>query len=166
MAHVINPLLSGGASGQIGHMFTFDKRGFVRKYVVPANPQSAGQVEARAKLGDIQRELKTLGVVLRAALPASLGYRWNSLLIQYLLNNNAAQWTALTSAYNAFSSGEKSAWATADVATGNVHADGLCLFLAATAVYYVTLAVGGVAEISLPSNSNAATVGAEWVAAT
>ena len=35
MAKVINPLLSGSASGQLGHMMTFDKRGFVRQYVVP-----------------------------------------------------------------------------------------------------------------------------------
>ncbi len=60
MAKVINPLLSGSASGQLGGMMTFDKRGFVRQYVVPSNPKTVGQMAVRDTLGDLQRELRII----------------------------------------------------------------------------------------------------------
>src|SRR3990172_13388437 len=114
MAKVINPLLSGSASGQIGHMMTFDKRGYVRLYVVPLNPQSVNQMAVRNTLGDLQRSLKTLGAILRAQLKAGFGYRWNSVIIGELKANDNAVLDAFVAEFQAFAAPQKAEWATAD----------------------------------------------------
>ncbi len=164
MAKVINPLLSGSASGQFGGQMTFDRRGYVRKYVVPANPKSAGQMAVRGKLGDIQRELKLLGPILRAQLKSGLGYRWNSLIVSELMANGSAKWTALTTTYNAFSAGEKTAWATADTAVGLVNTDGLVFYLVSKALYDVALRITGDGMIPAPVAANSAAVASDWTA--
>jgi len=163
MAKVTMPLMSAIASGRFG-AFVFDKRGHVRVFKAPANPNSAGQQTHRGRMGDIQREVKVIGSTLRAACASGLGYHWNALIVQDLLNNNAAKWISLAASYNAFQVGEKSAWATADVATGNVNADGLVLFLVATALYDISSRLTGSGLVTQPSSSNAGTVGAEWIA--
>jgi len=164
MAKVINPLLSGSASGQFGGQMTFDRRGYVRKYVIPANPQTVGQMAVRGKLGDIQRELKVLGTTMRADLKSGLGYRWNSLIVSELMANNSAKWADLLTAYNAFQAGEKTAWASADPATGLVNTSGFVFYAVAKALYDVALRVSGDGLITNPSASNSATVAGEWVA--
>lgn len=164
MAKVINPLLSGSASGQFGGQMTFDKRGYVRKYVIPANPQSAGQMAVRGKLGDIQRELKLLGTTLRAELKSALGYRWNSLIVSELMANNSAKWDAQVAIYNAFAAGDKTAWATADTAVGLVNTDGLVFYLVAKALYDVALRVHGDGLIPAPVGTNSAAVASDWTA--
>jgi len=164
MAKVINPLLSGSASGQFGGMMTFDKRGFVRKYVIPANPQSVAQMTVRNRLGDIQRELKLLGTTLRADVKLALGARWNSVIISELMANESAKWIADAVTYNAFGGSNKTAWASEDIATGNVNAVGLVFFLVAKSLYDVCLRIGGDGLITQPSETGSATTGSEWVA--
>src|SRR5258707_19172 len=124
MAKVINPLLSGSASGQLGGMMTFDKRGFVRQYVIPANPQTTNQMLVRNTLGDLQRELKDLGPVLRAQLKSGFGYRWNSVIIGELMANGNAALDAYVAEWTAFGSTDKTAWATADHAVPITLTDG------------------------------------------
>jgi hypothetical protein len=165
MAKVVMPLMSGQASGQFNQTLVFQKNNVVRTYVVPANPNSVDQQTVRNRLGDIQRELKTLGVDLRTHLPATLGAHWNSIIIKEICENDAAFWTAKKATYDAFQSGEKTNWATADTALGLVNDDGACLYIVAKALYDVTLRISGAGLITAPVNNNAATVGAEWIAA-
>ncbi len=165
MAKVNGPLFSVTASGQFGHALTYDKRGWVRNYVVPANPKTVAQMTVRNILGDIQRELKTLGTKLRGELKLGLEYRWNSVIIEELMKDDHAKWDALATEYNAFIAGDKTAWATADIATGLVNADGQCLYAVAQATFDVAARLGATITLTDPASANSATVGAEWIAA-
>jgi len=164
MAKVINPLLSGSASGQLGHMMTFDKRGFVRQYVVPANPQSVNQMTVRNTLGDLQRCLKNLGATLRAELKSQFGYRWNSVIIGELMANNNAVLDAYTTEFTAFSSQQKTDWDTADTSVPVELTAGVPLYSAASAIYDIGVRLGATLSLTLPAAANSATVGGEWVA--
>lgn len=164
MAKVINPLLSGTASGQLGHMMTFDKRGYVRKYVTPANPQTVNQQTVRNSLGDIQRELKLLGAVLRAQLKSQFGYRWGSLIIGELMANNQAAYTTYAAEWNAFIAGDKTAWETQDTVVPVEKNDGELLYCVASAVYDIGIRIGATITLPLPATANAAAVKAAWVA--
>lgn len=164
MAKVINPLLSGTASGQLGHMMTFDKRGFVRKYVVPANPQTVNQMTVRNALGDIQRELKLIGAKLRGELKSQFGYRWGALIIGELMANDQAVYNMYAAEYAAFVAGDKTAWAAADQVVPVAKTDGELLYCVASAVYDIALRIGATISLSLPASGNAATIGAEWTA--
>lgn len=165
MAKVINPLLSGSASGQLGHMMTFDKRGFVRQYVVPSNPQSVNQMAVRNNLGDLQRELKLLGTQLRGELKSQFGYRWNALIIGELMANNKAALNAYVAEWTAFTSQQKTDWGTADGATPIVLTDGALLYACASAIYDMAARFGYTVSLTLPAAGNSVTVGAEWTAA-
>jgi hypothetical protein len=165
MAKVTNPLLSGSASGQFGRQMVFDKRGFVRQYVTPANPQSVDQMTVRNRLGDIQRELKILGTDLRPQVASLLGYRWNSLIISEALNNNGAKWVSLAAVYAAFTAPQKSDWESADDAVGNVNTDGLVFYIVAKCFYDVCLRIGGDGLITAPTADNSSTISSEWQAA-
>ena len=164
MAKVINPLLSGSASGQLGGMMTFDKRGYVRQYVVPSNPQTVNQMAVRNNLGDIQRELKLLGATLRAELRTAFGYRWNSLIVGELMANDRAALDSYVAEFTAFTSQQKTDWATADGASPVVVNDGALLYAVASAVYDIALRLGATITLTLPAAGNSATVGTEWVA--
>jgi hypothetical protein len=164
MAKVINPLLSGSASGQLGGMMTFDKRGYVRQYVVPSNPKSVNQMLVRNSLGDIQRELKLLGVILRGQLKAGFGYRWNSVIIGELMANGMAGYQAYETEFNAFQAGEKTAWASADTVTPIALTDGALLYACASAAYDISLRLGVVLTLTQPAAANSATVAGEWTA--
>lgn len=166
MAKVINPLLSGSASGQLGHMMTFDKRGYVRQYVVPLNPQSVNQMAVRNTLGDLQRCLKLVGAVLRAELKAGFGYRWNSVIIGELMANDNAVLDAYVAEFTAFVAQDKTDWATADTSVPVLLTDGAVLYACASAVYDIALRLGVTISLTLPASANSATVGAEWVDAT
>lgn len=162
MAKVINPLLSGSASGQLGKMMTFDRRGYVRQYVVPANPQTNDQMAVRNALKDIQAELKLLGVVLRTQLKSQFGYRWNSLIIGELMGNNQAAYSMYAAEWAAFDAGQKTAWANADAVVPVVKTDGQLLYCVASAIYDIGLRLGATLSLTEPAAANAATVGAEW----
>jgi hypothetical protein len=165
MAKVINPLLSGSASGQLGHMMTFDKRGYVRQYVIPANPQSVAQMAVREALADIQAELKTLGTVLRLELKASFGARWNSLIIGELMANSKAVYDAYVVEWTAFQSGEKTAWQGADlVQTPLALNKGELLYAVASAINDIAVRLDEELTLTVPGHDTATTTAAEWVA--
>lgn len=166
MAKVINPLLSGSASGQLGHMMTFDKRGYVRQYVVPANPQTVNQMAVRNTMGDLQRSLKTLGAVLRAELRAGFGPRWNSVIIGELMANGNAALVAYNAELALFTAPQKTEWGTADTSTPVALTDGQGLYACASAAYDIALRLGVVLSLTLPAAANATAVGAEWIDAT
>ncbi len=164
MAKVTNPLLSMSASGKIGDSIVFDKRGRARLYVIPANPQTVGQTAVRDRLGDIQRELKQLGPVLRAELKSSFGYTWNAQVIGELTANDGAELTALVTEWNAFVAGDKTAWATQDTALLNTLTDGAALYAVAKAVKNIANRIGATITLTMPITSNSTTVKGQWVA--
>jgi hypothetical protein len=166
MAKVINPLLSVSASGQFAHSMVFDKRGFVREYVVPANPNTTAQQGVRNTLKDIQAELKLMGQVLRTDLKSAFGYRWNSVIISELMANNNAALDAYVVEWNAFVGGDKTAWEGADTAVPVSIADGALLYAVASAVYDIALRLGATITLTLPVTDNSAAVAAEWVDST
>jgi hypothetical protein len=164
MAKVIGPLMSTSASGQFAHAMTFDKRGFVREYVVPFNPKSTSQMTTRNALGDIQRELKTLGLKPRGELKAGLGYRWNSLVIAELMANDQAAFLAYIAEWDAFTTG-KAAWTSADPATGLVNSNvGGVFYAVAKAAYDVAARLGATTSLVDPVEANSATVLSAWTA--
>jgi hypothetical protein len=164
MAKVTNPLLSMVASGQIGKSIVFDKRGRARVYVVPANPQTVDQQAVRNTLGDIQRELKQLGLVLRAQLRTGFGPTWNSIIIGELMANDNAALDAYVAEFNAFIAGDKTAWATEDTATLVAIADGAALYATASAVYDIAQRLGVTVSLALPATGNSSTVKTNWTA--
>jgi len=164
MAKVTNPLLSMSASGKIGNSIVFDKRGRARIYVIPANPQTAGQMSVRNTLGDIQRSLVKLGATLRGQLRTGFGATWNSMIVGELMANGNAALDGYVTTWNAYTSGEKTAWGTADTAVPVLLIDGQALYACALAAKAIALRLGVVLTLTTPTNVNAATVGAEWIA--
>lgn len=162
MAKVINPLLSGSASGQLGHMMVFLKTGVVRQYVVPSNPKTVAQMLQRNSMGDLQRELKDLGPVLRAELKTAFGPRWNSSIIGELLANGGAALATYTAEFTAFTGGEKTAWETADHTTPVELVDGAVLYACASAAFDMAARIGVELSLTLPASSTATTTGTEW----
>jgi hypothetical protein len=163
MAKTTGPLMSLSASGKFADSIVFQKNGYARKWLVPANPQTTGQMAVRNRMADIQSELKDLGLVLRGELKSGLGARWNSVIIKELMDNDHAALDAYVAEWNAFVAGDKTAWATADEAASHiVIVDGALLYAVASAVYDVALRLGVVISLTLPVTGNSSTVGTEW----
>lgn len=165
MAKVTAPLMSMSASGQFGKTMVFQKNGYVREYVVPANPNTAGQQAVRNTLKDIQAELKLLGVVLRGELKSQFGARWNSDIIGELTKDDNAVLDAYVAEFDLFVAGDQTDWATADTAIKVLIADGALLYACASAVYDMGVRIGATLTLTQPAAANSATVAAEWVAA-
>lgn len=73
MAGITGPLLSLGASGQIGKTLVFGKWrgvGYVRQYVIPANPRTAAQTLNRDLFATIRSMFKISGPIARAPFDA------------------------------------------------------------------------------------------------
>lgn len=69
MAKTTAPMLSFDASGQIGKTQVYSKwkgRGYARRYVIPANPRSAGQYLARTTFALLNSYLKFAGTLTQA----------------------------------------------------------------------------------------------------
>lgn len=164
MAKVTMPLLSGSASGKLGTEMVFLKTNVVRKYVVPANPQTASQVAWRNQLKDIQAVLFLLGAKLRGELKTKFGARWNADIVGDLTSNNANALNAYIAEFNAFTSQQKTDWGTADTATKVVLTDGAALYAVASAVYDRSVRLGETISLTLPAGGNSSTVGVEWLA--
>lgn len=164
MAKTTMPLLSGTASGKFGNDIVFDKRGWARVRVIPANPQSVDQMTVRNRLGDIQKELKQMGPTLRAAVKLALGYRWNTLIVSELTAYSGDRWADLLTAYTAYSSPNKANWASADPGVGLVNTAGFVFYAVAVALYDVTFRVSGDGAITEPTETNSATIATEWAA--
>lgn len=162
MAKVEGPLMSISASGKLGTAMVYDRRGRVRKYTVPANPKTAAQMLIRNKLGDIQRSLKLLGTVLRTELKSGFGYTWNAQIVGELTKNSAAALTAYVAEFNAFTTQQKTDWATADGSAPVELDDGAVLYACASAIYDMAQRLSVTVTLTLPAAGNSVTVGAEW----
>jgi hypothetical protein len=112
MAKVTGPLMSMSASGTIGGTITFDKRGFVRERVIPANPQTAPQGNVRQMLLAVQKCLKVLHLTAISAVSAlaPTSYRWNSFLLAATIGPSSADFEASITAFNALTGGQKTSW--------------------------------------------------------
>lgn len=112
MATVTGPLMSVSATGAFASSMTFDKRGYVRAYVIPANPQSTEQGNVRQKLAAVQAVLKMLIVTaitaIKAAAPTS--YRWNSHAVKLAIGTAGAAYDAALATFTALQAGEQTSW--------------------------------------------------------
>lgn len=163
MAKVTAPLMSMSASGKFGNTIVYQKNGYVREWVIPANPQTTAQMLVRNKLGDIQRSLKMLGTLLRGELKTGFGARWNSMIVGELTKNNGAALTTYQAEFDAFTSQQKTDWGTADTSVPVELTDGFVLYACASAAFDIAARLGATLTLSLPGAANSATVGAEWV---
>jgi hypothetical protein len=120
MAKVTGPLMSMSASGTVGNTITFDKRGFVRQRVIPANPQSDSQGNVRQMLLGIQRGITKLGATVIAAVKtvSPVAYRWNSFLLQQVLGPGSSEFEASRTAFLALTTTQQDTWTTQAVAAG------------------------------------------------
>jgi hypothetical protein len=103
MVVVTMPLMSGTASGSLGGAITFDKRGFVRQLVQPANPKSDEQGNVRQMLLAVQKGLTKLGetVITAVKTVAPVSYRWNSYLVKQCIGANSSEFDASITAFAA-----------------------------------------------------------------
>jgi len=131
MAKVTGPLFSVDASGSYAGKLTFAKwKGvqYVRNKVVPSNPMTTGQVEARNDVrvtGASQRfanlttekgsgRLLTDKQLLTAAAPA--GTAWNGHLTKLMIGSGGATMAAGQVAYAALGAPDKASWVAAAAA--------------------------------------------------
>lgn len=132
MAKVTGALFSMDASGKFGGALVFGKwkgRQTVRQLVTPANPNSAGQEEARnavrvlgagqrwANLTTLVNAALTLTDKAELAAVAPAGQAWNGYLVKSAIGAGQVAYDAATAAYAALAAGERTAW---DTAAGNL----------------------------------------------
>jgi hypothetical protein len=100
MAKVRLPLLSETASGKFGDSIVFDKRGIVRRFVSPVQPNTTAQITARAKMGDVAQAIGCVNnALLVAELRTALDYHWFSAILGDVVKDwqtTAAEYLALT----------------------------------------------------------------------
>jgi hypothetical protein len=165
MPNVKGPLFSMEASGTLGGTITFDKRGFVRQRVIPANPKTAAQGNQRQQLLGVQKTLTFIGAAVIALVKAiaPTSYRWNSYLLSQVLGTGSAAYAASLAAFGALSVEQKTAWdaeATAlgitsqsiPYATDPVASPGALLFAVSRTLFFLGVGV----ELGQPAGDNAA----------
>lgn len=140
---------------------TFDKRGYARAYVIPANPQTTQQGNVRQKLAAVQAVLKLLiaGAItaIKAAAPTS--YRWNSYAVQLAIGTGGAAFDAYLTVFNALTEGQKTSWngAFSDVIVPDITykdnpdvTSGGAAFVVASALFYA----GIITAPAVPGSAN------------
>ena len=125
MAKVIGPLHSESASGQFAKAQVHARRkgqNVVRAYIVPANPRSQAQMEARAKFsvpGRIVRRVKLNNLSYAGEAASMEGYWrsqttdanvWNSLLARAMLGPGNATYDGATAEYAGLTQNVRDAW--------------------------------------------------------
>lgn len=125
MAKVTGPLMSMDASGAFGGTLVFGKwkgKNTVRQLVTPANPQTAGQMNARNRTrvtGAIQNWVNTTAMKaptqtltdkerIKAVTPG--GQAWNGFLTATIIGAQGLTYGAAQTAYAALTAPQKSAW--------------------------------------------------------
>jgi len=159
MAKVTMPLLSTEARGKIADaivFFPWKGINVVRQWLKPANPQSAGQMQARARLKAIGKAISKIQVpsdlaggsivYQRALAKAPSGQPWNAYFAKKVLDDigSLTAWTAFTaewstaSAHAAFNT-EGTSLGLVDFALSTNYTEtvgaGLQLYMAAYAAY-------------------------------
>ena len=112
MAKVTGALFSLEASGKFANALVFDRRGYVRGYKRPNNPQTAPQGNVRQVMLAAQRALGVAGATTKTGIKelAPVDYRWNSYLIQQLIGKGSVEWDASLAAFNALDAADQDAW--------------------------------------------------------
>lgn len=125
MAKVTGPLMSMDARGKFAGTLVFSAwkgRNTVRQLVIPANPQSQIQQDARndirvvgtaqhwANLATVKGSSRTITdkAALTAAAPA--GQAWNGYLSKLMIGSGALNYAAAVAAWTALTSGNKTTW--------------------------------------------------------
>lgn len=155
MAKVKGPLMSLSASGTVADTVTFDKRGFVRQRVIPANPQTAAQGNQRQVLLSVQKALKVMGntPIAQVKTLAEPSYRWNSYLMAQVIGASSTEFDASTTAFNALTAPQRDVWDTEaesvgiteqsiTYATDPAHTAGLALFAVSRALFKLGINTG------------------------
>lgn len=131
MAKVTGPLMSLEASGTIGNALTFSRwvgRPYVRRYTVPANPQTLDQENHRNRFSAIgtittwaSRNQQTFDgnvlddqALIKAKTPAD--QRWNGYLLRVMTSGNGAQYEAAKASWEGANLSYQPAWETAAMA--------------------------------------------------
>ena len=109
MAKVTGGLFSLEASGKFANALVFDRRGYVRGYKRPTNPQTAPQGNVRQVMLAAQRALGVAGATTKTGIKdlAPVDYRWNSYLIQQLIGKGSVAWDASLAAFNALDAADQ-----------------------------------------------------------
>lgn len=125
MAKTVGPLMSMDASGAFGGTMVFSKwkgRNYVRQLVIPANPQSQAQEDARnaqrcAAAGQRwlnataeKRSGETMTDKELLALAAPAGQAWNGYYVQQAIGAGALAHAAAGAAWALLTAGEQTAW--------------------------------------------------------
>ena len=155
MPKVTGPLMSMSASGTVGNTITFDKRGFVRQRVIPANPRSDAQGNVRQMLLAVQKTLTLLGAAVVAAVKtlSPVAYRWNSYLLSQVIGSGSETFEASRAAYLALAAPDRANWEARAAALGITQqtiayasddpiSPGLALFAVSRALFNLGLNVG------------------------
>lgn len=157
MAKTTAPLFSLEASGTVGKTITYSRwhgRSYVRRRVIPLNPQSADQVAVRnamrvmgagvsfAKLSALVHPDLTLRdeLEIRAITPSE--FAWNGYATGKGIGADSVDYDAAAAAYTALQAGEKTAWV--DAAAALVPAIGDCAQGQAGGGYGTPLSKGAV----------------------
>ena len=117
MAKVTLPLMSASASGRFADNIVFDKRGHVRIFTAPVQPNTPAQVAARDLLAVVAKNTgKISKAEALAALRSTLTYKWFSAL----LGKAVSLVDDAQTNYALFSVQDKSDWDEAATGTGLV----------------------------------------------
>jgi len=112
MAKVTSPLFGFDASGALGKAIVYDKRGFVREYVTPSNPQTDPQANIRTPFRALAACVKATGAAAKNDIKgiSPEGYRWSSHIIGEALGKELAAWNHSMSTFDALTSAEQDDW--------------------------------------------------------
>lgn len=114
MAKATAPLFSLEASGAFAKTLVFDRRGYVRQYVIPTNPKTANQADIRTPFAGVAAVIKNISDTAKADFKAKLEeqgrptYRWNAELIGMVLENDG--WSQREAAFNTYENTQKASW--------------------------------------------------------
>lgn len=119
MAKTTAGFYSQNTSGQFDKFLVHDKRGFIRAYVVPSNPNTVAQQNVRRRFSDGAKSLVAIGPDTTDAIRESTvltvpGYRWKAWLIGKYCKDIADAETA----YDAFNPSNQADWDTAATGLG------------------------------------------------
>lgn len=169
MAKTTGPLFSLTASGTVGRTITYSNwkgRPYVRRRVIPLNPQSADQQEVRNAMRAAASGITWANVTALKTTPPGTtdkiaiaaitpdGFAWNGELLKAIVGTNLDNYQAAIAIYNAFTT-EKAAWVAAaaaltpamlgapQVGTGGIPATaltaGACFFVYRYGLYMLSL---------------------------
>jgi hypothetical protein len=156
------PLNSLIVSGQWKHEVVYQKNGRVRAYVVPVNPRTALQQIGRMRFSDLIKEFLDVGQSLRDVFYLLLGPHWRAVIIGYLLDRSAANWSRFFDAFDGFTDQEQADWESFDGGLDLANRSGAVFFAVTSACYEVCLQRDDILIYDQPGGDNSAEIAAVW----